>query len=462
MRSPSNHNTHQLTSSGFATRQRTILWLACSAIFFEALDVSVVNLALPVIAGDLHVSIAAAQWVQTGYLLTFGGFLLLGGRLSDYAGSKRIFLLGMLLFAGASALALLSHHIIPLLTARAAQGMGAALAIPGAISLISRHFEEGRPRQTAMGIFGAFAAIGFAGGLALGGIITSFYDWHWIFGINVPVILPVLAAGCYLIPGEKMNNAAPLSPLTACWLTATLLLFCYCIHEWNTLGWSVLPLLAAAGISGFTLLRYDRHHPQPFFAKDIFAGSAGLRALGASLILGISFLSFIFLCTLSLFEVMHWSVQAIGLLMFPYSIGSALVAKFFLPWLYTRMKVSQVALLAMICLAAGLLLLLTGVEARQLSWYLAALFLVNSVCISIAYPSLTILSLSNVPSARQGIAAGLQSATYSMGSSIGLSLVGCCLQAAAADSSSTQISLTCLVIMTICSIAPMLLVKRQL
>jgi len=462
MRSSSNHITQQLTAPKFSTRQRTILWLACSAIFFEAFDVSIVNLALPVIAGDLHISIATAQWVQTLYLLTFGGFLLLGGRLSDYAGSKRIFLFGMLLFASASALALFSHHIIPLLVARAVQGVGAALAIPGGISLIGRHFEEGRPRQTAMGIFGAFAAVGFAGGLALGGLIASFYDWHWIFGINVPVILGVLAAGCYLIPGEKMNNAAPLSPLTACWLTATLLLFCYCIHELKTLGWNALPLLATAGISGIILLRYDRHHPQPFFAKDIFSGSAGYRALGASLILGISFLSFIFLCTLSLFEVMHWGVRAIGLLMFPYSVGSALISKFFLPWLYTRMKVSEVALLAMICLIAGLLLLLTGVETRQLSYFLVALFLVNSVCISIAYPSLTILSLTDVSSVRQGVAAGLQSATYSMGSSLGLSLVGLCLQSAGhgTGTTATQLSLTCLVIMTISSIAPMLLAKR--
>jgi MFS family permease len=440
----------------------TILWLACSAIFFEAFDVSIVNLALPVIADDLHISIAAAQWIQTIYLLTFGGFLLLGGRLSDYAGSKRIFLYGMLLFASASALALFSHDIIPLLTARAAQGIGAALAIPGSISLIGRHFEEGRARQTAMGIFGAFAAVGFAGGLALGGMIASYYDWHWIFGINVPVILPVLAAGSYLIPGEKMNHAASLSPLTACWLTATLLLFCYCIHELNTLRWNALPLLAAAGISGVILLRYDRRHPQPFFAKDIFPSGAGYRALGASLILGISFLSFIFLCTLSLFEVMHWGVRAIGLLMFPYSIGSALVAKFFLPRLYTRMKVSEVALLAMICMIAGLLLLLTGVETRQLPYFLVALFLVNSVSISIAYPSLTILSLTDVSSARQGVAAGLQSATYSMGSSLGLSLVGFCLQCSdqRPGTAAMQLSLTCLVIMTICSIAPMLLAKR--
>ena len=162
----------------FSPQQRILLWLACSAIFFEAFDVSIVNLAIPVIAADLRISLAATQWVQTVYLLSFGGFLLLGGRLCDYAGSKRIFMAGMFLFGTASAIALVSHHISLLLLARAAQGIGAALAMPGGISLLARHFEEGPPRQTAIGIFGAFAAVGFAGGLALGGLIASFFNWH--------------------------------------------------------------------------------------------------------------------------------------------------------------------------------------------------------------------------------------------------------------------------------------------
>lgn len=453
-------SSQRITAAKITSRQRIILWLACSAVFFEAFDVSIVNLALPVIAEDLRITIATAQWVQTLYLLSFGGFLLLGGRLSDYAGSKCIFLIGMLTFGCASALALFSHHIIPLLIARTIQGMGAALAIPGGISLLGRHFGEGRPRQTAMGIFGAFAAVGFAGGLALGGMIASFYEWHWIFGVNVPVILPVLIAGYYLIPEEKKHEAASLGPLTACWLTATLLLGCYSIHELNALGWRAPILLSVTCISGASLLRYDRKQTHPFFPADTFSTITGYRALGASLILGISFLSFIFLCTLSLFEVMHWGVRSIGLLMFPYSIASALVSKFILPWLFSRMKVSDVALLAMVCLIAGLLLLIAGIEARQMAWFLVALFLVNSVSISIAYPSLTILALTDVPAARQGIAAGLQSATYSMGSSMGLSLVGFCLQSSTLRMTATQISLTCMVIVAACCIAPVLLARK--
>ncbi|HVU57959.1 MAG TPA: MFS transporter [Puia sp.] len=452
------HTQHPTIIAG-GGRQRAILWLACSAVFFEAFDVSIINLALPLIADDMHISIAHAQWVQTLYLLSFGGFLLLGGRLCDYAGSKRIYLLGMLIFAGASALAFFSYDLAPLLAARTAQGIGAALAIPGAISLLGRHFEEGRPRQTAMGIFGAFAAVGFAGGLALGGMIATFYNWHWVFGINIPVILPVLFISYFLIPHQKMDTKTPLSPLTACWLTATLLLGCYSIHELPALGWKGIPLLTLSIVSGLVLLRWDRRQTHPFFGTRSFSSTAGVRAIGASLILGASFLSFVFLSTLGLFEVMRWDTRSIGLLLFPYSIGSALISKFILPWLFARMRVSQVALLALTCMVVGLLLLLAGIEGRQLIWFLVALFLVNSFCISIAYPSLTILALTDVPSARQGIAAGLQSATYSIGSSVGLSLVGLCLQTSGIEISPAQISLTCMVIALLCAAGPLLLAR---
>src|ERR1700743_3946567 len=125
----------------FTRQQRILLWLACSAIFFEAFDVSIVNLALPLMAADLRISLASAQWIQTVYLLSFGGCLLLGGRLCDYAGSKRIFLAGMTIFGLASLLASISHQLPLLLAARAGQGFGAALAMPRGISLLSRHFK---------------------------------------------------------------------------------------------------------------------------------------------------------------------------------------------------------------------------------------------------------------------------------------------------------------------------------
>jgi MFS family permease len=449
-------------ASPFTRQQRIILWLACAAIFFEAFDVSIVNLALPLIAAEIHIPVAHTQWIQTLYLLSFGGFLLPGGRLCDYAGSKRIYMIGMLIFGGSSALALLSNHFTPLLLARAGQGIGAALAMPAGISLLAKNFTEGHQRQTAFGIFGAFAAIGFAGGLALGGLIASAFDWHWIFGINVPVITGILITGYFFIPDEKTQRSIRLNLLSACWLTASLLLFCFGVHESTQLGWWLIPCIMVAIISGIFLTQYDRKQEQPFFGAGIYTSAAVFRALGASFILGASFLGFVFVCTLSLFQTMHWNIRQTGLLLFPYSIGSALVSKFLLPGLFRNLKVIQVGLLSMACLLGGVLFLTAGIYTGHIGYFLVALALVNSFCIAIGYPAFTILSLEGVPAARQGIAAGLQSAIYSIGTGIGLSVIGLCLQAFSHYPARIQLLSACSAITIFCLIAIGLLRGRRL
>ena len=421
--------------------QHILLWLACSAIFFEAFDVSIVNLALPLMAADLHISLAAAQWIQTIYLLSFGGCLLLGGRLCDHAGSKRIFLTGMLIFGIASLLAAVSHQLLLLLPARAAQGFGAALAMPGGISLLSRHFKEEQQHRAAFGIFGAFAAIGFAGGLSLGGLVAATFNWRWIFGMNTPVILLVLITGSLFIPKEKAVSHHPLPVGTACWLTLTLLLFSYTIHELADLGWMALPCLLVVIVSGVSLLRFDQHQPRPFFERGIYSSPVAIKGLIAFSLLGFSFLPFIALVTVALYEVMGWGVQAAGLLLFPYSILSALVSRWLLPLLFRRSGIANTGLFAMGCLLAAAVLLAAGIYTHRLPWYLAALLLANSIAIAIGYPALTILSLTGVTPDKQGIAAGLQSSIYTVGSGIGLSVMGLCLRAL--SHSFVDISLLC-------------------
>lgn len=447
------------SSIKFTGSQRLILWLACSAVFFEAFDVSIVNLALPAISAELHTVLAETQWVQTLYLLTFGGFLLLGGRLCDHYGSKKIFLAGMLLFCASSALAFASHHFSVLLAARAFQGIGAAFAIPGSISLLSRYFAEGRQRSVALSLFSGFAAVGFASGLALGGIITSFTDWHWIFGVNVPVIIPVLFAGSYMIPRESMHVEAPLNLLTACWLTATLLLFCYTIHELPLLGWTAIPLMLASIVSGYFLLSYDKRQPFPFFARRIYPEGKGYHAFGASSILGAGFLGYTFLVTAAFYSVLQWDARTMGFLFFPYSIISAVISKWVNPVLFQRFGIARVAQFALVLLLAGILLLLAGIGTGQLAYFLLSLFLVNSLAISIGYPALSILSLTGVAPARQGIAAGLQAAIYTTGTGVGLSMIGLCLLAESSHSASLQLSLPCVVLSLVCTAGIWLLRK---
>jgi MFS family permease len=410
-------------------RQHVLLWLACSAIFFEAFDVSVVNLALPLLAADLRLPLAAVQWVQTIYLMSFGGFLLLGGRLCDHAGSRQVFLTGMLLFGGASAVGACSHHLGWLLPARAGQGIGAALAMPAGISLLSVHFTEPRQQQSAFGIFGAFAAIGFAGGLALGGVIASCLDWHWIFGMNVPVIAAVVVAGHRWIPSNKPAKGGTLQTPMAIWLTATLLMLSYGVHESANGGWKAAICLPAALLSGIALRRTDRRQVRPFFGRGIYTGPDHYRTLGAFALLGTAFLPFVFISAFSLQALQGWDTLTTGLLLFPYSIGSALVSRLLLPRLYQAIGVWRTGILSIACLLAGDLLLAAGIWHHLLVCWLIALLLVNSLSIAIGYPAFTVLSLEGVPADKQGIAAGLQSSLYTMGSGLGLSLTGLCMQA---------------------------------
>jgi MFS family permease len=453
-------------------QQRILLWLACSAIFFEAFDVSVVNLALPLIAADLRVSLASAQWIQTVYLLSFGGFLLLGGRLCDHYGSRFIFMRGMLLFGGASALAFFSGHLAWLLPARVGQGIGAALAMPAGISLLSRHFKAAQQRM-AFGIFGAFAAIGFAGGLALGGLIATLLNWHWIFGINVPVIgLALLPGHRYIPPDTRQPGSIPPharqsgsrpNGWMAAWLTLTLLVLSGAVHEATRLRTAVLPWLAGALLSGILLLRVDRRLRQPFFGSGVYPAREAWRGLSAFTLLGASFLPFVFTCTLGLQVCLGRSVLSTGLLLFPYSVGSALVSRYLLPWLYQRMSPVRVALLCMVCLLVGDGLLAAGIGSRQGGYFWGSLLLVNSIAIAIGYPAFTVLSLTGVAPARQGIAAGIQSTLYTAGSGLGLSLTSFCLEAMgpAAGGVSKAALLSCCAVVGVLALAALVILASK-
>lgn len=238
------------------------------------------------------------------------------------------------------------------------------------------------------------------------------------------------------------------------------MLFCFGVHESVFLGWWVIPCLSVAIISGALLMRFDGKHDQPFFGRGIFPSpAAAYRSLGASFMLGATFLSFVFICTLGLSEVLKWNVRETGLLLFPYSIGSALVSKFMLPGMFRKLGARRVTLVAMLCLFAGALLLAAGIYMRVLSWFLTAILLVNSFAIAIGYPAFTVLSLSGVIASRQGIAAGVQSAIYSVGTGVGLSVVGLSLQLFARDTTATQLTLTCGMIALCCMVAVALLLS---
>src|SRR5207244_11277338 len=192
-------------------RRWQALALVCVAMFMTVLDVSIVNVALPSIKTALNVAEKDLQWVITAYAITFGGFLLLGGRAGDLLGRRRMFMIGIALFSAASLVCGLSGSIGVLIAARAVQGLGAAIISPATLSIIMTTFDEGAERNKALGIWGAMGGSGAAAGVLLGGVLTRYLGWEWIFVVNVPVGALVLLLARAVIRESRVDGAGPSS-----------------------------------------------------------------------------------------------------------------------------------------------------------------------------------------------------------------------------------------------------------
>jgi len=414
-------------------RKQIILIVASTAIFFEALDIAILNLAIPLMQQQFRLEPESIQWVQTVYVLFYGGFLVIGGKLCDTIGRKKIFMFGAGLFLFTSLGAGLSPNFIVLTVFRALQGLAAAMVMPSALSVITNTFTEPRERNRALSIFSSFAAIGSGCGLALGGIVATYLGWRWIFFINVPVItLALILAYRYIdkdvIAGERRFPDI----ISGFLLTLIIVLISYVVH--NLPGFSQhYKLLTGAVIiiiaGWYFFMRRERRQKEPLIDFSLFRSTGTITGNGITVLLGAFFLSYLFLLSLILQQNMHFSAARAGLILFPFSMCSFMVSRYVVPSLFKKMTVLQVGILGMCLMFSGALLLMTAIlYNHSMLLILLSIACVTGSGMSVCYPSLTALAIRDIPVTQQGVAAGICTTSYFLGAGLGLSLLALGMQ----------------------------------
>jgi EmrB/QacA subfamily drug resistance transporter len=412
--------------SALATRQgKLTLALLCGVAFLDFVDASIVNVALPSIRDDLGFSVQSLQWVLSAYLLTYGGFMLLGGRMADLLGRRRILLGGTMLFGISSLAAGIAQSEGMLIGARLVQGAGAAMMIPSALSLLTTTFSSGTERNKALGAWGAMAGLGSAAGVFLGGVISDGPGWRWVFFVNLPVCLVALRATVQLIPAERgrarLRNFDVLGALLA---TAGMLLLVYAIVEAPDVGWgatrTVLELAGAATIlTAFAV--NELRHESPLFPFSILR-IPGLAAADITQVFAIAgFYAMFFFITLYMQNVLGFSQTAAGAAYLPTTfavaiaagVGSQLIAR-----TGTRPVIVAGALLG----AGGIFWLSRiPVDGTYLTDLLPPL-VIMAFGLGATFVGVTTAAQAGVPPDRAGLAAALINASTFLGGALGIAI----------------------------------------
>ncbi len=409
-----------------ARSQRSILILILLSLaqLMIVLDFSIVNVALPSIQSQFQLAPTTLQWVVSAYALTFGGFLLLMGRGSDLFGRKQVFLAGLVVFSVASLFGGLAPSAVVIFVSRAAQGIGAAMLAPSALSLVTTTFAEGTERNWALGIFSSMAAIGFTTGVILGGILTSLLSWHWVFFVNVPIGVLVFIGGVLTIPvppkGRQKNG---FDVTGAALVTASVITVIYAITRISVPGEpysEVAGLLILSVILAVSFLYVEQRVCIPLVPLDIFRRRT---IFVADLVMFLTFAAnaaLVFIITLYLQEVRGFSALVTGLIFLPAGLGG-LTGATVAPRIIGRLGFRTMMAIGLALFGTGVAgLTAIGTESSlvllMISYYVAALGLVSAVV------SLNLAGTTGVAPERQGLAAGLLTTSQQIGAAIGVSV----------------------------------------
>src|ERR1700736_1918281 len=403
------------------------LMLLAMTQFVVVIDASIVNVALPSIGAHLHFSRADLSWVVNAYTLTFGGFLLLGGRLADLLGRRRMFMIGLVVFSLASLAGGLAQSEAWLIAARAVQGLGAAIVSPAALSIITTTFAEGAERNRALGIWGAVAGAGGAAGVLLGGILTSGLSWRWVLFVNVPIGIAAAAlAPRTLIESRAEDGTSTLDLPGAVTVTAGLSLLVYAIVDAVNSGWGCsTTLLKIAGAVGLLVafLISERRQRQPLMPFSIFRLRTLRSANIVGLLIGMSLFSMFFFISLYLQNVLHYSPLKTGISYLPLAVGIILSAGA-ASQLVTRLGFKP-PLIAGLLLIAGGLLWFSQVPGTGGSYAADVLgpSILAALGLGFAFVPVTIAAGTGTEPHEAGLASGLINTSQQVGGALGLAIL---------------------------------------
>jgi EmrB/QacA subfamily drug resistance transporter len=407
-------------------RRWSALALIVTAQFMVVLDVAVVNVALPAIKADLGFSQDSLQWVISAYAILFGGALLLGGRLADLLGRRRVFLAGLGLFTVSSLLCGLAWSAGSLIAFRTAQGLGGALLAPAALSILMTMFAEGRERNLALGIYGAVSGSGAAAGVLLGGVLTSYLSWSWIFFVNVPVGLAAIVLTPWLLRESRAEAGHRHFDFAgAASVTAGLMVLVYAMTRAVENGWgsaSTLALLATSAALVAAFVGIELRSPAPLLPLRIFRLRTLAAANATMAVIGAAAFGEFFLLTLYLQDVLRYSAMQTGAAFVAFALNVVVFSNV-AQALVSRLGARSV-LTAGLLLATGSIVLLARLPVH--GNYLQDVFpgfVLGGAGMGLSFVPVTIASLTGVERSDAGVASGLINTARQVGGAVGLAAV---------------------------------------
>jgi EmrB/QacA subfamily drug resistance transporter len=422
-----------------------VLAVVGTAFFMTILDVAIVTVAIPSIQKDLHIAESTVQWTLTAYAITFGGFLLLGGRASDLLGRRIVFIGGLTLFTLASLACGLSNSAGMLIGARAVQGLGAAIISPAALSIVTTTFPEGAERNKALGIWGALGGSGAAAGVLLGGILTKYLGWEWIFFVNVPVGALVLALTRPIVPESHAElGHRRFDVVGAVSVTGGLALLVYAVSKAPDVGWATgrtigLLVLSAAILAFFVI--WELRTTAPLVSFGIFRIRTLTAANVVGLLLGATIYANFFILTLYVQQVLGWSALRTGVT-FLATAGTAIIWAGVAQALTTRFGPRGVMTSGLVILALTVLGY-TRLPVDGHYWPdLLPLYLTFAVGMVFAFVPVTIANFIGVPHDQAGLASGLMNMTQQIGGAVGVAIASTIFTSQARDSGFTPAAFT--------------------